>query len=57
MAWHEKWTDQRVEIIIGNLLRTGVMLSAAVVVAGALIYLARHAFEPANYRVFQGEPS
>ena len=57
MGWREKWTDQRVEIIIGNLLRTGVMLSATVVVAGAVIYLARHAFEPASYRVFQGEPS
>jgi uncharacterized membrane protein len=45
------------ELILGNLLRTGVLLSAAVVLAGGGIYLARHAHEPANYRVFRGEPT
>jgi uncharacterized membrane protein len=51
------WTDQKLENIVGNLLRTGVTLSAVVVTCGAIIYLARHGREPANYRVFQGEPS
>ena len=51
------WNDQRVEIVIGNLLRAGVMLSAAIVVVGAAIYLVRHGHEPANYRVFAGEPN
>lgn len=45
------------EIFLGNLLRAGVLLSAAIVVCGAGIYLYRHAHEPANYRVFRGEPS
>ena len=45
------------EIILGNLLRTGVMLSGAVVLWGACIYLFRHAHEPADYRIFRGEPS
>jgi len=45
------------ELILGNLLRAGVLLSAAVVLCGAGIYLARHAHEPANYRIFRGEPS
>ncbi len=45
------------EVILGNLLRTGVLISAAVVLAGACVYLSRHAHEPADYRVFQGEPS
>jgi uncharacterized membrane protein len=53
----EKWTDQRIENYVGNLLRTGVTLSACVVLVGASIYLARHGREPANYRVFVGEPS
>jgi uncharacterized membrane protein len=53
----QPWSDHRLEVVLGNLLRTGVMLSAAVVVAGACVYLSRHAHEPANYRVFQGEPS
>jgi len=45
------------EYILGNLLRAGVMVSAAIVLCGACIYLFRHAHEPANYRVFRGEPS
>jgi uncharacterized membrane protein len=51
------WTDQRFEELIANLLRTGVLLSATVVLLGAIIYLIRHGFEPADYRVFHGEPS
>jgi uncharacterized membrane protein len=43
--------------LLGNLLRAGVLLSAAVVFAGGCIYLSRHAHEPTNYRVFLGEPS
>src|SRR5215813_7687959 len=50
------WTDTKVENFIGNLLRAGVVLSAAVVIFGGVIYLIHHGHEPANYRVFQGEP-
>jgi uncharacterized membrane protein len=53
----QPWRDRRIELILGNLLRTGVLLSAAVVLCGAGIYLAHHAHEPASYRVFRGEPS
>jgi len=49
--------DQQIEVVIGNLLRYGVMLSAAVVLVGACIYLSRHAHEPADYRIFRGAPS
>ena len=52
-----EWTDERVETIVGNVLRGGVVLSALVVLAGACIFLVRHGMEPANYRVFRGEPS
>ena len=45
------------EVILGNLLRAGVLLSAAVVLAGGCVYLARHAHEQADYRIFRGEPS
>jgi uncharacterized membrane protein len=51
------WTDKNIEEIVGTLLRVGVSLSAFVVSIGAVIYLARHGREPANYRVFHGEPS
>ncbi|HEV2172355.1 MAG TPA: DUF1634 domain-containing protein [Nitrospira sp.] len=57
MAMIPKWTDQRVEEIIGNLLRTGVMLSAAIVLIGAAIFLVRHGMTVADYRVFKGEPT
>lgn len=52
-----EWTDQKVEVIIGNLLRVGVLLAAAVVVIGAAIYLVRHGGEPADYRVFHEQPA
>ena len=51
------WTDQRVEIIIGNLLRAGVLLAAATVLAGGATYLARHGMAAPLYQVFRGEPS
>ena len=53
----QPWRDRRIEIILGNLLRIGVLVSAAVVLLGASIYLSRHAHERADYRVFRGEPS
>ncbi len=53
----QPWRDRRMEIILGNLLRGGVLLSAAVVFCGACIYLFRHGHESADYRIFRGEPS
>lgn len=50
------WTDLRIEIIIGSLLRTGVLLAASVVLIGGVIYLARHGHETTNYSAFHGEP-
>lgn len=47
--------DRRIELMLGNLLRIGVSLSAFVVVVGAAVYLSRHAFEPADFSVFRGE--
>ncbi|HLM81490.1 MAG TPA: DUF1634 domain-containing protein [Terriglobales bacterium] len=53
----QRWDDRRIEVILGNLLRSGVLLPAAVVLSGACVYLSRHAHEPADYRIFRGEPS
>ena len=52
---HLNWDDHRIELIIGNLLRAGVLLAAAVVVLGAIVYLSRYGLQPADYRVFRGE--
>jgi uncharacterized membrane protein len=51
------WTDERVEGIIGSLLRAGVLLAAAIIVLGAGIFLVRHGRELPHYQVFRGEPS
>ena len=47
----------QMEARLGNLLRTGVTLAAAVVVAGGVIYLSRHGHEQPAYHTFRGEPS
>jgi len=49
------WTDERVDIAIGNLLRAGVGLSAAIVLAAGVWYLVRHGSEAPHYAVFRGE--
>ncbi len=51
------WNDRRIELILGNVLRGGVLIAAAIVLWGACIYIFRHAHEPADYRIFRGEPS
>ena len=38
-AQPESWDDQRIEVIIGTLLRIGVILAAAVVLFGGALYL------------------
>lgn len=48
--------DQRMDEIIGNLLRIGVSLAAALVSTGGLIFLIRHPMPAIDYRKFQGEP-
>jgi uncharacterized membrane protein len=50
------WTDQRVEQIMGLLLRVGVSLAAAIVVIGAVVFLVRHGSTQPNFQQFVGEP-
>ncbi|HTW23109.1 MAG TPA: DUF1634 domain-containing protein [Candidatus Baltobacteraceae bacterium] len=51
------WTDERVEKIIGQLLRAGVILAAAVVFAGGVLYVAKYGHTQPQYTAFHGEPS
>lgn len=51
------WTDQSIELIIGTLLRAGVLLSASVVCFGGIVYLVRHGHAVVNYRAFHGDTS
>ena len=57
MLPERSWTDRRIENVLGNLLRAGVLLSALVVLIGASIYLLGHGRAPVDYRVFRGEPA
>lgn len=50
-------TEQRMDEIIGKLLRTGVILSAIFVLGGGAVYLLRHRTAVTDYHVFRGEPA
>ncbi|MGI8547909.1 MAG: DUF1634 domain-containing protein [Gemmatimonadaceae bacterium] len=50
------WTDEQVEMFVGNLLRVGVIVAASVAVIGGVLYLARYGSTVAQYHVFRGEP-
>lgn len=47
--------DRRLEEIIGNLLRAGVLLAAAVVLAGGGLYLVQQHSSKISYRTFTVE--
>ena len=49
--------DTDLEMVIGQLLRYGVILSSIIVAAGGVVYLHRHGAEHPLYRQFKGEPS
>ena len=51
------WSDQRIEAIIGDLLRAGVVLSAMIVLLGGLVYLVHQGNSTPHYGVFRGEPA
>ncbi|HEX8713136.1 MAG TPA: DUF1634 domain-containing protein [Terracidiphilus sp.] len=44
--------DQRLENIIGQLLRAGVLLAAAVVFSGGVLYLVQHHSQQVHYKDF-----
>jgi uncharacterized membrane protein len=49
-------TDSKMERMISVLLRTGVLLAGAVVLAGGVYYVVAHSGESADYRQFVGQP-
>jgi uncharacterized membrane protein len=51
------WTEQRVDEIIGGLLRVGVIVAAALVLLGGALYVAGHGSTIPDYRAFHGEPA
>lgn len=51
----EPFDDRRLEILIGRLLQTGVLIASIVVLTGGILYLRAHAHTLTDYRSF--EPS
>src|ERR1700722_18642452 len=47
--------DERMDLVMGKLLQTGVLAAAGVVLAGGILYLMRHPTPTTNYKVFAGE--
>jgi len=56
LAMLQEWLDQRIELVIAQLLRAGVLLSAFVVIAGAVLYLAPHPRARVDFHTFHAEP-
>lgn len=50
-------SDKAIEILLGRLLRSGVILAAAVVFAGGVWYLSESGGTVENYKQFHGEPA
>ncbi len=52
-----EWSDEQTEQTLGTLLRIGVLMSAALVLAGGIVYLIHYGKTFPDYRVFRGEPA
>lgn len=51
------WGDDQVERVMGSLLRCGVLIAGAVILAGGVCYVVRHGAATPDYHTFRGEPS
>src|SRR5580704_14198886 len=56
MASSQAWGDKRFEVMMGRLLRFGVVFAAAWVLAGGIHYLIQFGGTKPDYRAFRGEP-
>jgi uncharacterized membrane protein len=60
MGWVKRlgrWSELEMEGVLAGLLRTGVLVSAAIVLAGFIRYLIASGSAVPDYRVFKGEPA
>lgn len=49
--------QKQFELLLGKLLRAGVVLAVAVVLAGGLLYLVQYRGQAPQYGIFRGEPT
>jgi uncharacterized membrane protein len=57
MVKEAKLSDQQFEIVLGHLLRTGVLLAALIAFVGGAWFLAQSSGARKDYRTFQGVPA
>jgi uncharacterized membrane protein len=50
-------TGRQFDTVLGTVLRTGILISAAVVAVGGVVYLTDRAVSTPDYHVFRGEPA
>jgi uncharacterized membrane protein len=53
----QAWSEKKVELVVGNLLRTGVILAAVVVSIGGALYLVKYGTTTPHYETFHGVPA
>jgi uncharacterized membrane protein len=53
----DRWNDEFIDNVISVLLRTGVLLSAVIVLTGGIMYLIQYRHLHPDYRSFQSEPT
>lgn len=56
MTGRHKFKDKDMQLIIGWLLRLGVIISVSIVIFGGMVYLLRHGHTTADYTTFRGVP-
>ncbi len=52
----KKFKDADMPLLIGRVLRAGVVISMSIVFVGGAVYLYRHGHSVADYREFKGVP-
>lgn len=56
--WNARnWYDEKIENIIAQLLRAGVLTAALIVIGGAIPYLGFHPWAHIDYHTFHDEPA
>lgn len=56
LPWRRQMDDERVEALIANLLRAGVVIAALVVIAGAIPYLGAHPRAHVSFQTYGSQP-
>jgi uncharacterized membrane protein len=53
----KKFKDSDMQLLLGQVLRAGTVISISIVFFGGVLYLYRHGHSTADYRVFKGTPN